>query len=147
MNIKDLKEYIEFMKEHELSELEIQDGDKKVRLKKDNAYALSAMPTIAHGAAPQINSQPQTAKPGAAEGTIEIKSPMVGTFYRSPSPGSKSYVETGATIKSGDVLCIVEAMKLMNEIKAEVSGKIVQINVENGDPVEFGQVLFTIEPV
>jgi acetyl-CoA carboxylase biotin carboxyl carrier protein len=146
MNIKDLKEYIEFMKEHELSELEIQDGDKKIRLKKDVDHAIATMPApivMPQGAIQQI---PLT-KAAAAEGTIEIKSPMVGTFYRSPSPGAKSYVETGTTIKPGDVLCIVEAMKLMNEIKAEVSGKIVQINTENGDPVEFGQVLFTIEPV
>jgi len=146
MNIKDLKEYIEFMKEHELSELEVQDGDKKIRLKKDTCPVLapiSNQPVIApHGAAALM-----PVKAAIAEGTIEIKSPMVGTFYRAPSPGANSYVEVGTTIKPGDVLCIVEAMKLMNEIKAEVAGKIVQINADNGDPVEFGQVLFTIESV
>jgi len=148
MNTKDLKEYIEFMKEHELSELEIQDGDKKVRLKKDSPYQIAAMPQhMPHIASAHAGAPMQASKPAAAEGTIEIKSPMVGTFYRAASPGSKAYVEAGATIKPGDVLCIVEAMKLMNEIKAEVAGKITQINVENGDPVEFGQVLFTIEPV
>jgi len=146
MNIKDLKEYIEFMKEHELSELEVQDGDKKIRLKKDSCHAMAVMPAPQMMAA-QGGMQVPPAKAGAAEGMIEIKSPMVGTFYRSPSPGAKSYIEVGTTIKPGDVLCIVEAMKLMNEIKAEVAGKIVQINTENGDPVEFGQVLFTIEPV
>jgi acetyl-CoA carboxylase biotin carboxyl carrier protein len=146
MNISDLKEYIEFMKEHELSELEVQDGDKKIRLKKDACPAMAPMPNLP--AMMHQNAAPITpAKAGIAEGTIEIKSPMVGTFYRSPSPGAKAYVEAGTTIKPGDVLCIVEAMKLMNEIKAEVAGKIVQINTENGDPVEFGQVLFTIEPV
>jgi acetyl-CoA carboxylase biotin carboxyl carrier protein len=146
MNIKDLKEYIEFMTEHELSELEVQDGDKKIRLKKDTCHAMAAMP-VPQMMATQGGMQIPPAKAGAAEGMIEIKSPMVGTFYRSPSPGAKSYIEVGTTIKPGDVLCIVEAMKLMNEIKAEVSGKIVQINAENGDPVEFGQALFTIEPV
>ena len=146
MNIKDLKEYIEFMKEHELSELEVQDGDKKIRLKKDTCPALAPMPNPP-AMAPQGAAALTPAKAGALDGTIEIKSPMVGTFYRSPSPGANSYVEAGTTIKPGDVLCIVEAMKLMNEIKAEVAGKIVQINADNGDPVEFGQVLFTIEPV
>ena len=78
--------------------------------------------------------------------TLEIKSPMVGTFYTAPSPGAKPYVEIGSHIKSGDIVCIVEAMKLMNEIKAEVGGKVVQILVQSGEPIEFGQTLFTIEP-
>ncbi|MDD5440257.1 MAG: acetyl-CoA carboxylase biotin carboxyl carrier protein, partial [Candidatus Omnitrophica bacterium] len=89
---------------------------------------------------------PVEAKPEGKK-AVEIKAPMVGTFYRAPAPDADPYVEVGSIIKEGTVLCIIEAMKLMNEIKAEVSGKIVEIPVENGHPIEFGQVLFLVEPV
>jgi len=147
MNIKELKEYIEFMDTNDLCEIEIENDGKKIRLKKNSGQPVMAVPQMhapvahnvaQHGAAPKASSVPA--------GAIEIKSPMVGTFYRSPSPGSKPYVEAGDIVKPGDVLCIVEAMKLMNEIKSEVAGKIVQIPAENGGPVEFGQALFVLEP-
>ena len=145
MNIKDLKEYIEFMKEHELSELEVQDGDKKIRLKKDSCHAMAVMPAPQMMAA-QGGMQVPPAKAGAAEGMIEIKSPMVGTFYRSPSPEAASYAEIGTDVNPDSVVCIIEAMKVMNEIKAEVKGVVTQVLVENGKPVEFGQPLFKVRP-
>jgi acetyl-CoA carboxylase biotin carboxyl carrier protein len=147
MNIKELKEYIEFMNTNDLCEIEVENDGKKVRLKKNSSNPVMSMPQ--HH--PVIHHMPQIGSTEAkgstlAPGSIEIKSPMVGTFYRSPSPGAKPYVEIGDMIKPGDVLCIVEAMKLMNEIKSEVAGKITQSPAENGGPVEFGQSLFIVEP-
>ena len=142
MEIKKLKEFIKFMEDNNLNELEIEEGGKRIRLKKNS----SGQPVVVS----QAPSQAQT--PATAENapnksnTLEIKSPMVGTFYSAPSPGAKNYVKIGTTVKPGDIVCIVEAMKLMNEIKAEVGGKVIQILVENGDPIEFGQTLFVIEP-
>jgi len=142
MEIKKLKEFIKFMEDNNLNELEIEEGGKRIRLKKNS----SGQPVVVS----QAPSQAQT--PAAAEGEpsksniLEIKSPMVGTFYSAPSPGAKTYVKVGTAVKPGDIVCIVEAMKLMNEIKAEVGGKVVQILVKNGDSIEFGQTLFAIEP-
>ena len=142
METKKLKEFIKFMENNNLNELEIEEDGKRIRLKKNS----SDQPVVIS----QTPSQTQT--PVAPESmpresnTLEIKSPMVGTFYASPSPGAKPYVEIDTVIKTGDIVCIVEAMKLMNEIKAEVGGKVVQILVKNGDPLEFGQTLFAIEP-
>ncbi|MCF7907670.1 MAG: acetyl-CoA carboxylase biotin carboxyl carrier protein [Candidatus Omnitrophica bacterium] len=137
MEVEKLKKFIEFMDQNNLAELEIEEGDKRIRLKRNISSA------------PVANYHPIIPTPEVAgsknENTVEIKSPMVGTFYRAPSPGAKPYAEVGQIIKPGDVVCIVEAMKLMNEIKAEVGGKIVQVPVENGEPVEFGQSLFIIE--
>ncbi|MCP4653526.1 MAG: acetyl-CoA carboxylase biotin carboxyl carrier protein [Candidatus Omnitrophica bacterium] len=142
MDLEHLNEYIEFMNTNNLCELEIEEEGKRIKLRK-NSLNQSVM-------LPQMSTPMQTpTMPPLKEGTsglIEIKSPMVGTFYTAPSPGAKSYVEIGDTIKPGDVLCIIEAMKLMNEIKAEVGGKVVQIPVENSDAVEFGQPIFLIEP-
>ncbi len=139
MELDHLKEYIQFMNENNLCELEIEEEGKRIRLKKNAA----GQPVIV-SQVPQAASAPSESK---KENAIEIKAPMVGAFYRTPSPGAKPYVEMDEVIKPGDVVCIIEAMKLMNEIKAEVGGKIVQIPVENGEPVEFGQTLFVIEPV
>ena len=142
MDLDKLREFIKFMDENQLSELEIEEEGQRIKLKK--ATPQSSTPTF-------IANNPQTAAPVTAptpqSSNIEITSPMVGTFYRAPAPGAKPYAEIGEIIKPGDVVCIIEAMKLMNEIKAEVGGKVVQILVENGEPVEFGQKLFEIEPV
>ncbi len=140
MDLEKLKEFIDFMNENNLCELEIEEEGKRIRLKKfspEQAVIIGQSPT------PAPKEQPQE-KPSHL---IEVKSPMVGTFYRAPSPEAKPYVEAGDIIKAGDIICIIEAMKLMNEIKAEISGKITQILVENGQPVEFGQSLFLIEPL
>ncbi len=146
MNIKEIKEMINLMNENGLSELEVEKQGFKVRLKKgpdghmESAVEqmLSKKPALpAHGPAEQ------PAAP-AAKG-IEIKSPMVGTFYKAPSPDSPPFVKIGDNIEVGQVVCVIEAMKLMNEIKSEVKGKIVSILVENADPIEFGQTLFLVE--
>ena len=148
MNLKELKELIGLMNEHQLVEIELEREGMKVRLKKagsDNLDTMTVERIPAGAAASQgIAPVPIQEIPKAPAG-LEIKSPMVGTFYRAPSPEAAPFVEVGQEIEPGQVLCILEAMKLMNEIKAEVRGKILQIRVENGQPVEFGQVLFIVE--
>lgn len=141
MELKKIKEYIKFMEDNNLCELEVEENGKKIRLKRNvpGQPAVTLTPVSASGASEK--------KEEKKESGIEIKAPMVGTFYRAPSPGAKPFVEIGDVIKSGDVVCIIEAMKLMNEIKAEVGGKVSKILVENGEPIEFGQPLLIIEPV
>ncbi|MBU1121189.1 MAG: acetyl-CoA carboxylase biotin carboxyl carrier protein [Candidatus Omnitrophota bacterium] len=144
MEIEKLKEFIAFMEENNLCELEIEEEGKRIKLKK---AGMGQQPAFI--SAPTLDAVLNLSAGGEKkqDNLIEIKSPMVGTFYRSPAPGVKPYMEVGEVIKPGDVVCIVEAMKLMNEIKAEVGGRVVKIAVENGDSVEFGQPLFFIEPV
>ncbi|MFC1632447.1 acetyl-CoA carboxylase biotin carboxyl carrier protein [Candidatus Omnitrophota bacterium] len=147
MNLKEIKEMINLMNENELSELELERDGLKIKLKKNagEIQQIITAPGAAAGTAPQTQ---QSEHPGAAEQELfEIKSPMVGTFYRASAPESPAYVDFGDQIEPGQVICIIEAMKLMNEIKAEVKGKIKEILVENGSPIEFGQVLFKVEPL
>jgi acetyl-CoA carboxylase biotin carboxyl carrier protein len=149
MNIKEIKEMINLMNENNLMELEIEKEGMRIRLKKTGAGEAAGGPFIiekevlAEKAAPAAKGQ---AAPPSLQ-TAEIKSPMVGTFYRAPSPEANPYVEIGQVIEPGQVICIIEAMKLMNEIKSEIKGKITEILVENAEPVEFGQPLFLIEPL
>lgn len=143
MEIKKLKEFIKFMDDNNLNELEIEEGGKRIRLKKNS----SGQPTVISQTPSQAPASATTENAASETNTLEIKSPMVGTFYAAPSPGAKPYLAIGTIIKPGDVVCIVEAMKLMNEIKAEVGGKVVQILAENADSIEFGQTLFKVEPV
>ena len=145
MYLKEIKEMINLMNENDLSELEIEREGFKIRLKKtpQGGYdqvveRVVASSPLAIPAAGEVSEAPQ-------EG-IEIKAPMVGTFYRAPSPEASPFVEVGEEIEVDQVVCIIEAMKLMNEIKSEVRGKIKKILVENGGPIEFGQVLFVVEP-
>lgn len=142
MEIKKLKEFIKFMDDNNLNELEIEEGGKRIRLKKNS----SDQPVVISQTPSQAPASATTEIEASETKTLEIKSPMVGTFYAAPSPGAKPYLAIGTIIKPGDVVCVVEAMKLMNEIKAEVGGKVVQILVENADSIEFGQTLFTVEP-
>ena len=146
MELDKLKEFIQFMEDNNICELELEEEGKRIKLKKNtlNGQHAVMMPPINPAAA--VQSNPEGEKNESNAGSIEVKSPMVGTFYRAPSPGAKPYTEIGDIVKPGDVLCIVEAMKLMNEIKAEIGGKIIKIPAENGEPVEFGQVMFLIEP-
>jgi len=139
MELDKLKRYIDFMNANNLSELEVEEEGKRIRLKKNS----SGRPVIVPDSPVHAAEEKEIKK----DNIVEILSPMVGTFYSAPSPGAKPYAKVGDAIKPGDVVCIIEAMKLMNEIKAEVEGKIVQIPVKNGEPVEFGQNLFVIEPV
>ena len=147
MNVKEIKEMINLMNENGLVELEIEKEGMRIRLKKTSPGA-EGQPSII------IEKTEKTQAPDTKEGaekktigaTVEIKAPMVGTFYRAPSPEAAAYVEVGTVIEPGTVICIIEAMKLMNEIKSEIKGKVLDILVDNAEPVEFGQPLFLIEP-
>jgi acetyl-CoA carboxylase biotin carboxyl carrier protein len=149
MNLKELKELVELMNENSLTELEIERDGTKIKLKKTGEQAVSVQPVPY-----AIPTTPASAQSAAADASAtavngnlkDVKSPMVGTFYRAPSPEAATFVEIGQTVEVGQVVCIVEAMKLMNEIKSEVRGKIVEICVDNAEPVEFGQVLFRVDP-
>jgi len=150
MNIKEIKEMICLMNENGLVELEIEKEGMRIRLKKTGSgmedfsgpivVEREKIPTPAHKEAGEPSAN-------APEKSIEIKAPMVGTFYRAPSPEAPAYVEAGQTVEVGQVICIIEAMKLMNEIKSEIKGKVLEVLVENAEPVEFGQALFLIEPL
>ncbi len=149
MNIKEIKEMIQLMNENGLSEIELEKDGLKIKLKKNQAGY------IEHSVAHELRSAPAPAshreaappkespKPTAAKNAV--KSPMVGTFYASPAPDAPPFLQVGMQVEVGQVVCIIEAMKLMNEIKSEVRGKVVEIAVNNGDPVEFGQVIFVVE--
>jgi len=150
MDIRKIKKLIELVEESGISEIEIQEGEESVRISR-NFTAAVAQPMLQQpamlAAAPAISQE--TAAPATPE--VEevsghpITSPMVGTFYRASSPGTAPFAEVGQAVKKGDVLCIIEAMKLLNQIEAEVSGTVKAINVENGEPVEYGQVMMVIE--
>lgn len=150
MNLKEIKEMINLMNENNLLELEIEREGMRIKLKRGSLESASAMPTIEYSAQPQLQinvpSSQEVAKEKISIKTTEIKSPMVGTFYRAPSPEAAPFVEVGQEIEVGQVVCIVEAMKLMNEIKSEIKGRIIEVLVDNAEPVEFGQPLFLIEP-
>ncbi len=146
MNIKEIKDMIVLMNENSLTELEIEKDGMRIRLKKGRGGEFeNTIEAVPRGHAAEA-SQP-AAKGALEKNTVEIKSPMVGTFYRSPSPEAPPYVNIGDVIEPGQVICVIEAMKLMNEIKSEVKGKIVDIPVDNAEPIEYGQDLFVIEPL
>jgi oxaloacetate decarboxylase alpha subunit len=156
MNLKELKELIEMLRNTDISELEIERSGVKVRLRKGGDVTLHpSMPRMEYPPAAivapsQVEAERPAAAPSpaaAASNQIKVTSPIVGTFYRANSPEKPPYVDVGDTVKKGQVLCIIEAMKLMNEIESETSGRIVQVLVENGQPVEYGQALFVIEPL
>jgi len=146
-------EYIEklakIISDNELTEISLEDGEQAITIRKDLAEVVTTAAPVAAAPAPvvcqtTVNAPAAEVKEEAPKGKA-ITSPMVGTFYAAPSPDAEPFVEVGKTISEGDVVCIVEAMKLMNEIKAEHSGKVTQICVKNGDPIEFGQVLMYVE--
>jgi acetyl-CoA carboxylase biotin carboxyl carrier protein len=146
MYIKEIKDMINLMNENGLTELEVEKDGVRILLKKGASGYDKAIEYVMHPQAAQgAKAAPQPEKVEKKSG-IEVKAPMVGTFYRSPSPEAAPYVNVGDSIEVGQVICIIEAMKLMNEIKSEVKGKIVEIQADNAEPVEFGQVLFVIEP-
>jgi acetyl-CoA carboxylase biotin carboxyl carrier protein len=158
MDLNQIKEILDLVREHELSEFEIEHEGLRLKIRKDaNGVPLAAqaapyMPVlpVPTAAAPGPTSGPAATGPSSTdlgEAEIElavVKSPIVGTFYRSSEPGSPSFVDIGSGVKKGDVLCIIEAMKLMNEIDSEYDGEIVNIYVENGQPVQYGERLFAI---
>lgn len=152
MDLRKLKKLIELVEEYSITELEVTEGEEKVRISKSITLTQSTA-TIVPQYHASASAEPVTAtvsetdaqdKPGLPEGHI-VKSPMVGTFYRASAPGAKPFVEIGQYVKSGETLCIIEAMKLLNEIEADCDGKIKTILPENGQPVEYGEPLFVIE--
>jgi acetyl-CoA carboxylase biotin carboxyl carrier protein len=150
MDLRKLKTLIELVETSGISELEVTEGEEKVRIVKSGSTPAGTMmmmqPQVAPMAAPAAAPATAFAPATTAEATgFTVKSPMVGTFYRSSAPTSAAYVEIGSRVAEGDTICIIEAMKLMNEIPADKAGTITQIMVENGQPVEYGQPLFIIE--
>ena len=145
MDLSELKGIINLMQKSDLSELEIELQDLKLRLARPTARQAAFEPVLQQPAPPisqNVNEKPEAKISPHETGIETFNSPMVGTFYRKPSPDDPAFVEVGKKIKAGDILCIVEAMKVMNEIQSEVSGTITEILVENGDAIEFGQPLF-----
>ena len=147
MNLKEIKEMITLMNENDLVELELERDGLKIMLKKSSGQIQQVITTSPSELALKSEAPKQEQPKFQKQGLLEIKSPMVGTFYRTPSPESAPFVDTNSEIQPQQVICIIEAMKLMNEIKSEVKGRIKEILVENGHPVEFGQVLFRVEPL
>jgi acetyl-CoA carboxylase biotin carboxyl carrier protein len=155
MDLRKLKTLIELVETSGIAELEIQEGEERVRITRATAPSAGVQPVALHTTNHNASAAPQVAPPSAAGAAPEppsaepdghlIKSPMVGTFYRSATPGSKPFVEVGDRVEEGGTLCIIEAMKLMNEIESDKGGVVKAILTENGQPVEFGQPLFVIE--
>ena len=148
MDLRKLKKLIDLVQESGIAELEITEGEEKVKIVKAGAMAAApvpapAAPLQARAAASAAPAAVAAEAAAAQEGHV-VKAPMVGTFYRSPSPDAKPFVEVGQAVKEGDTICIIEAMKLMNEIEADASGSVKAILVENGQPVEYGQPLFIL---
>ena len=163
MNQKELKELIEFLIEKDIAEFELERGDVKVKIKRAGElafapahtepryYAVPAAPSAPvemPGAAPPVAAPPAAAPPAPAveENVQAVKSPIVGTYYEAPSPGAPPFVKVGDSVEVGQVLCIVEAMKLLNEIESDVAGEILKTLATNGQPIEYGQELFVIRP-
>jgi len=163
MDLDEIRQILELMREHELSEFELEREGIKLRLRKTTTgqwtATMPAMPPVTFSPGPAAVAPPPAAAPAgggsvasvltAANEDLDLavmKSPIVGTFYRAPEPGAKSFVEVGDTVSKGQVLCIIEAMKLMNEINAECDGEIVKVYVENGQAVQYGERLFAIKP-
>ena len=147
MDIRKVKKLIELLEESDLAEIEITEGDDSVRISRHSQAPVPAPGPVAPPTAAPVAATGEAtadAPPALPDGTT-INAPMVGTFYASPAPGAKPFVQVGSEIQVGDVLCIIEAMKMMNQIESEQAGRIVSVLVENGEPVEFGQPLFVIE--
>jgi len=159
MKEEEIRRLVKIVEESNIDEIEITEtrwGKKTIKISKTGSFSRNSSTHIIQSPPPALTQAPTAAPTGSAPATpeakpaatsgVEIKSPMVGTFYRSPAPDADPYIEIGSVVKKGQVLCIVEAMKLMNEIESEANGKIVNILVENGQPVEYNQPLFVIEP-
>jgi acetyl-CoA carboxylase biotin carboxyl carrier protein len=153
VDIRKVKKLIELLEESGISEIEISEGEESVRISRYPHPGTVSVQTLHHppaltapaAAAPAPAAPSAEAAPAPAARGQQVTAPMVGTFYSGPAPGAKPFVEIGTEVKPGDTLCVIEAMKMMNQIESEVAGRIVSILVENGSPVEFGQALFIIE--
>ena len=147
MDIRKVKKLIEMLENSNLEEIEIQEGEESVRLVKSHGSLQSIQPqsiVLPQEAQPEVIEQAIESPEAATRDSNSINSPMVGTFYASASPGAKPFISVGDIVSEGDVVCIVEAMKMMNEIKSEYSGTVLSVNVENAEPVEYGQSLFEL---
>ncbi len=145
MELDEIKQLLDLLKDTDITELQVEREGAKIKIKREKFIASWEIPAPAkHVTAPEVKEIKQEA---AETRLLTVPSPIVGIFYRSPSPESPSFVDSGSTVKKGQVLCIIEAMKLMNEIESDVDGTISKILVENGQPVEYGEPLFLIEPV
>ncbi len=149
MDFKKIKKLVSLVETSDISSLSVEEDNLKVEIKRELNQApiqhvASVQPAVS--VSPQAPAATPEESAPKSSGALEIKSPMVGTFYTSPNPDSPPFVSTGATIKPGDIVCMIEAMKLFNEIESEVSGTIEKVCINNGDPVEFGQVLFLVTP-
>lgn len=145
MDLRKIKKLIEMLQESDLNEIEVKEGEESVRINRKKEVHVSSMPQVAMNTSVQ---EQQISQPTAQEipsDLISVKSPMVGTFYRSPAPGKPPFIEIGQKIRVGDVVCIVEAMKMMNQVKSDVEGIIKEIHIEDGQAVEFDQILISIE--
>jgi acetyl-CoA carboxylase biotin carboxyl carrier protein len=161
MNFDEIKQILDMVREHELSEFELERDNFKLRIRKNATGQWTAtMPPVSHVnyapvmaapvAPPPVPQPPANPVLTAADEDVDfaiVKSPIVGTFYRAPEPGAKSFADVGDIVKKGQVLCIIEAMKLMNEINSDVDGELVKVYVENGQPVQYGERLFAIKPM
>ncbi len=160
MDVDEIKKILELMREHDLGEFELEQDNVKLRLRKNSASSWSAAPPVPQMAYPppaDPGARAAAASPPGAPATVLtaadddvdfaiVKSPIVGTFYRSSEPGAKPFADVGDTVRKGQVLCIIEAMKLMNEINSEIDGEVVKVYVENGQAVQYGERLFAIKP-
>ena len=149
MDLRKLKKLIDLVQESGIAELEITEGEEKVKIVKGGAVSVASAQPVAVAAAPAapgaaLSAAAPAAEPEPGQEGHVVKAPMVGTFYRSPSPDAKPFVEVGQAVKEGDTICIIEAMKLMNEIETDLAGVVKAILVENGQPVEYGQPLFIL---
>ena len=152
MDLRKIKKLIEMLQESDLNEIEVKEGEESVRINRKKESVIHASTPISVGQnlnqssapLPEIDSS-EMENGQAAEDLNHITSPMVGTFYRKPAPDKEPFTEVGQTVKKGDTVCIIEAMKMMNQVKSEFDGKVIAINIEDGDPVEFGQELISIE--
>ena len=154
MNIDEIKELIEILNNTDIAELSVESEGVRISIKKGSAWQAAFTPPPAAALPPQAREETPAPQPAAADDIaedddryIKVTAPMVGTFYRAPAPDAAPYVSVGDVVEVGQPLCIIEAMKLMNEIESEVRGRIVKILVENEEPVEYGELLFLIEPV
>ena len=152
MDLRKLKKLIDLVQESGIAELEITEGEEKVKIVKGGVVSVSALAPASPAPAPEVRAPsapapaagPPAADRAAGQEGHVVKAPMVGTFYRSASPDAKPFIEVGQAVKEGDTICIIEAMKLMNEIEADAAGTVKAILVENGQPVEYGQALFIL---
>jgi acetyl-CoA carboxylase biotin carboxyl carrier protein len=152
MDIRKVKKLIELLDETGVAEIEIKEGEESVRISRHPSGATYAMlpQQVSYGPPPAAAAAPAAAAtaapvPVAASTDLTVTAPMVGTFYSAPAPGAKAFVDIGSEVKQGDVLCIIEAMKMMNQIESDKAGRVVSVLAKSGDPVEFGQPLFVIE--